>query len=50
MGSSPFTSTRELVRIKFGKGLAAGSEIWMILAPVTGSFAEANETVMEIDL
>ena len=32
-------------RIKFGKGLAARSEIWMILAPVTGSIAEANESV-----
>ena len=32
-------------RIKFEKGLAARSEIWMILAPATGAFAEAKETV-----
>ena len=37
--------------INFGKGLAAQSEIWMILAPVTGVFAEANGTAMgKIDL
>ena len=29
----------------FGKGLAARSEIWMILAPATGAFAVAKETV-----
>ncbi len=45
MGSSPFTSTRKSIQNKFRKGLAARTEIWMILAPLTGTVALAKETV-----
>ena len=40
--SPPLESHSELT---LEKGLAAWTEIWMILAPVTGSFAQAKETV-----
>ena len=45
MGSSPFTSTRKSIQNKFRKGLAARTEIWMILAPLTGTVAQAKKTV-----
>ena len=46
MGSSPFTSTRKSIQNNFEKGLAARTKIWMILAPLTGTFALAKKTVM----
>jgi hypothetical protein len=45
MGSSPFTSTRKSIQNNFEKGLAARTKIWMILAPLTGTFALAKKTV-----
>jgi hypothetical protein len=47
MGSSPFTSTRKSIQNKFRKGLAARTEIWMILAPLTGTVAQAKKRSAE---